>query len=529
MSHTNVQHGINALVTELTEVDPAAAHRLKDLEEARQNNEYSFLANIDMQSAFNLRDIEERAVAFYQKQPSILKWFEWVRNIIIILPIALTWWGLSQASQNYNTLIAKDGDLVKKPFLLLWEQGFKELGNGFEITFSQLALIDCCLLLVIIFLSGFVHYYSDFKEARAWKPAIQLRENLEGVLWSFQVLGAKEKVKQDQTSTILKLNQAVASFEKTSQEFLNMLSAEYSRLEMISVRRDKEFGDLTIFSNGLKDSIGQFSRHGQEIKVTFSGIKGSIDNLNGHMETLGKQHEVLARSLNSVNGHSSSLLDITRQTNQSLSSAISELKSTTFQHDASLKVVGSVSRDLGQMASNLIESDNTLRSALLEIPNANKRVIQEAERSMGVFTDSLKDILSDLQQTMGEVRRVNSTLTSELQNSVMKVDSMSNSYEAVTGKLTETSNKFIKLDESIQNLTKDFSVISQYQTNILQSIDKGIQGVNVSSSQLNQTLPALFSEIKQLPVIIAAQVSASAKAPTEIKPEEKRGFFGRKR
>ena len=83
---------------------------------------------------------------------------EVARNVLVFAPIALTWYGLSTATDAYQKLISARPDLVTRPFLLLWQEGFEAVG---VLKFSTLAIIDASLIGVLIVLSLLIHYRAE--------------------------------------------------------------------------------------------------------------------------------------------------------------------------------------------------------------------------------------------------------------------------------------------------------------------------------------------------------------------------------
>src|SRR5258707_10624074 len=64
-----------------------------------------------------------------------LRALEWIRNVLIFLPLALTWYGISQAVSSYasditdiqnNHKLSPDeiARQIQTPFLYLWQQSF---------------------------------------------------------------------------------------------------------------------------------------------------------------------------------------------------------------------------------------------------------------------------------------------------------------------------------------------------------------------------------------------------------------------
>ena len=101
-------------------------------------------------------------------------YIEAFRNVLVFAPIAVTWFGLSTATDAYAKLLADKPDLVTRPFLLLWQEGFEGL-IGF-LRFSTLALIDASLIGVLIVLSLVMHYRSDIRDV-ALRTRVLLKES----------------------------------------------------------------------------------------------------------------------------------------------------------------------------------------------------------------------------------------------------------------------------------------------------------------------------------------------------------------
>ncbi len=62
-----------------------------------------------------------------------------LRNILVLVPILLTWFALAEASKAYNRYLAISPDEVRQPFLLLWERGFGGQASAFAPSFSTVA------------------------------------------------------------------------------------------------------------------------------------------------------------------------------------------------------------------------------------------------------------------------------------------------------------------------------------------------------------------------------------------------------
>jgi hypothetical protein len=99
---------------------------------------------------------------------------EVVRNALVFAPIAVTWFGLSTASYAYERLLQQRPELISRPFLLLWQEGFA--GTSGVLNFSTLALIDASLIAMLIVLSLVIHVRADVRDVRT-RTRVLLRES----------------------------------------------------------------------------------------------------------------------------------------------------------------------------------------------------------------------------------------------------------------------------------------------------------------------------------------------------------------
>jgi len=86
----------------------------------------------------------------------ILRWARLAsgaRNIIIFLPVALTWAGVSQATTKFNDFV-KSNEGTPANFLQFWQDGYGLLDDFWKI--GSIAMLDFMLVALVILLSAFV-------------------------------------------------------------------------------------------------------------------------------------------------------------------------------------------------------------------------------------------------------------------------------------------------------------------------------------------------------------------------------------
>jgi len=377
-------------------IDGGSSHRLLQLADALEQPGYGKLGTIDVYGVINPKGVEDIAFVVLQKRPWWLKFVEWVRNVLVLAPICLTWYGLWNASVNYERLISIKPELITKPFLLLWEQGFPGLGGDVGPKFSQIALADFALLLFVLTLTLVVHFYRDVLEASAAKKALALRQEIEGLLWEISRLLAEERYSQSQNSVTVQL-------EKYAKELVQQLSHERDRLAKLSDEQSKNLDALTTISTNFADGAQDLQRFAKDSQKTFTTLEKSIAHLAAQVKSLGEQQEQLLVTLKDIDGQMDGLVDVARYAGQSLQATADEVGGAA---ERALAYTGSLNGHLQEARESL--DDLTRR---LDVVTRNLR---EATGNVLSFTQSSNEVMSSLQQAGQSLAPVLQTFSQEV-------------------------------------------------------------------------------------------------------------------
>jgi hypothetical protein len=164
---------------------------------------------------------------------------EVARNVLVFAPIALTWFGLSTATDAYQTLISNKPDLVTRPFLLLWQEGFEATN---VLKFSTLAIIDASLIGVLIILSLMVHYRSDIHDVGLRTQVLLKESELRGLIAHALSLSTSD----------LDLPQ--------SAELIDQMVAEERRIYERAMEREQRLFDLESTVRELRAAASDLAR-----------------------------------------------------------------------------------------------------------------------------------------------------------------------------------------------------------------------------------------------------------------------------
>ena len=176
---------VAGMAEQLRGVDPRAADRLDDLSAALASSDASASwADVDLRRAFNTERLAyARAVeAIGGPASRAIGVADRVRNVLVLVPILLTWFALAEASRAYASYITANPDEVRKPFLLLWESGFGGHVGPFAPSFSKVALLDAILIAIIIALTLYAHGRREDRDDEVAASATAFQTDLDNVL-----------------------------------------------------------------------------------------------------------------------------------------------------------------------------------------------------------------------------------------------------------------------------------------------------------------------------------------------------------
>lgn len=232
---------VSALAEEIKARDTAMAVVLERLADAvklgRQEEARAYAAAIDPRAT-------AEAITVHRSQ--IWNVLDVARNVLVFAPIAVTWYGLSTATDAYAKLLAARPELSDRPFLLLWEQGFQGVGN--TIVFSVLAAIDASLIGLLIVLSLLVHFRADIRDAGT-RAASLLKES--------QI-----------RATIAHATSVAASGlgSDEADELLDQMAAEERRVFERAMEREQQLYDLEGAISELRKSAADLAKAAESLR-----------------------------------------------------------------------------------------------------------------------------------------------------------------------------------------------------------------------------------------------------------------------
>jgi hypothetical protein len=437
---------IAGMAATLESVDPASAERLEDLSGALTTSEgRASWAEVDLRRAFNT---ERLAHAYAVRKEggyssNVINIADRVRNVLVLVPIFLTWFALAEASRAYARYIAANPEAVSQPFLLLWENRFGGEASPLAPTFSAVALLDAVLLALIIVLTLFAHGRRDDRDDQIDRTALTFQADLDNLLAAASIALARDKANRPATLA-LGIERLTDRFDRGSQELLTRLRVEHDRLEQLGARREREFSDFATFASGMRAGAEETHKVLVELRALSAGLQTALDDLTNEVGVSTDQGRSLLSAIQGLERLTVNDLQadqaLTRQianAADALADAADRAISGAESAAQAARVATEASRGIGEIAQALARSQARVESAMATESESvsrlaealrsgsggmqsSTRALQEIERSLGAIQDgfghtasltaeqarALRDLLDAQEQIAGQLADV---------------------------------------------------------------------------------------------------------------------------
>lgn len=399
----------------LEEVDARAAERMRALAQAVSSDDgRQRWAEVDLRRVFNT---ERLAYAAALKQEggyahSTIAGADRLRNILVLVPILLTWFALAEASKAYSAFISVNPDEVRQPFLLLWEQGFGGYASSFAPSFSTVALIDAVLIAFIILLTFYSHGRREAREEQVDLTAEQIQNDLDNVLAEASVVLALDRGSRP-AQLARNVDRLVDRFDQNSQELLTRLRVEHDRLEHLAARREREFADFGVFASGMRAGAEETHRLLVELRQVSSGLSTALEDLTSEVSASVDQGRTLLKAVQGLEQLTVANVQSDQTLSKQLATAAEALVEAADKGIAGADAAAQASRvateavrGIGAIAHDLAASQTRVERAVAEEAEANSRLADALRGNAGGMAASAR--------TLGEIETGLSGLRDEL-------------------------------------------------------------------------------------------------------------------
>lgn len=446
---SEIARQISDIASLLEEVDARSSRRLDDLSHAISSEQgRQRWSDVDLRRAFNT---DRLAHAFAVKHeggyaPKRIDIADKLRNVLVLVPILLTWWALGAAVSNYAEY-ERQNPQHGASFLVLWENGFGGIAGFLEPSLSHVAFVDAILIGIIILLTFYAHGRREEQEDTISDTTSLFQAEMDNALAEASVLLAT-----DRSSRPVRLADAVErmadSFEESSGALLTQLQVEHDRMEMLASRREKEFTDFGVFASGMRSGAEEMHRILASLRDVSHGLERSLQDLASDLAHSADQQ----RSL------------LTAVTN------LERLTSSSIQNDQA------ATRQLAQTAARLEETAEKTITGAEQTSQAGRHAM-DAVRSVAEIA---RDV-SASQARIDEILTAQTSASGQLSETLKKSDSSAG----------QTARQLAEIGNGLVALQREFAAVGQQNA---RQIDV-LNGMLQRQTETGQDLGNLVREI----------------------------------
>jgi len=443
---------------------------------------------------------------------------EVLRNILVLFPILLTWYALSKASASYSQAISANSALSNLPFLLQWEQGF---GGALPVwlSFSQVALLDAIILIVIITATLFVHYYNNIQFEYAEREAIQLVAELNNLLWRINKILVKKTDVSALSQTLLDdIKGFVGSFQQQGEDFHDLLSAEQERMQKLNEFRLQELQEFDVVSKAFLNSASQMTDFAKNNNQSIHDFQSVVSVLSAEIHAIPKSQGSLDRTLKSLDGHLGGFESVMQDLIHTLDAKLTDIGYST---QVELSNLARVSGDMGDSVKKVSENQKDLIEIISKEKTTDNELIDQT-RETAIQMKSVGEKLEELsknyemlsKQTIdmsADTSKVLTTLNDNIKyftdvlgpvdnnykQSLLSIGEISSRMEKVYLEINLTRNELTTAYTNYQSATQAFQKSMQFIMDTLNAKQKA-QGLGSDAVGSDADLTNLVKELQSL-------------------------------
>jgi len=327
--------------------------------------------------------------------PYWVRVLEAVRNVLVLLPLAVTWFGIGAAVTSYHGLIGEKPELAAQSFIYLWQTGFE---GRTPFTLSVVAIVDVVLLLLVAVLTGCVYIdyarhpkHDDiselhqalaeadlalavYRQPQGFGPLIQMQQIAEQMAQSLAQEGAQlaAGLRQEGEQMSQSLQQAAQQLAQTLQQkadqLVYALNQEHQRVRQLSEQREKELGSLTAFTAGLDKASHELLLSASSLQQAHVSTLQAINALAMPMQALADQTRDLGPLTQEVSRKLETLSALQEQNVVGMSDAVKQQKALVGQVSAAINA-------LTGAANATVQAANALSGVAQQLANGQTSLI----------------------------------------------------------------------------------------------------------------------------------------------------------
>jgi chromosome segregation ATPase len=500
---------LEALATEFDTTDPQAAQRFRDLAGGLRTggNATAVWAFSPLDSLFDAEKLVARRGGPIDRD-GISRSEKW-RNVLVLVPLVVTWIGIAWAASAYSSLLARDPAQAAQSFIYLWQDGFEQT---MPLTLGRVAIIDGLILTAVILLTAIV-YFRGSRHSRAQEDdASGLRAEIESTMYdvdralasyrapeaaqvALQVnevaktnldlmgkisesnLAQMTKVTETSLAQISEMNKAsLAQLTEMTQQLVATIGQEYQRFEGLANQRAEEIAGLTAFTSQLQGA-GQDIREGTEALTA------------AHAQIL---HNVSGLQI-PIAGLAAATLNLSQNVAEvvpAVTTASQELTKLTKEQSSSVAGLQDLSKLQKTVADGMQEGVKSLGASVVAAAQATSELSAASNhlsREQVSLIDALEKERSSQSELANYVSRTNYNFGQVLDQFSQAVVSIN----ATAKDMTYAAQKFQTMEEIVRNLQMGLGDLVKAQATAAAQIQAATNRIELAAGSFEQTVRSL--------------------------------------
>lgn len=399
---------LEALAASLNEVDARSSRRLRELagslatERGRER-----WADVDLRRAFHTDRLSHSYAVRREGgyAPATIEVADKIRNVLVLVPILLTWAALAEASRAYNRYLTAHPDQQSTPFLLLWQRGFAGEANWFSLTFSTVAILDAVVIGIIIALTFYTHGRREKQEDIISDTTAEFQAEIDNALAEATVLLAGDRSSRPMLLTD-SVERLADRFERSSQELLTQLQIEHDRLEVIATQREQEFRDIGLFASGMRSGAEEMHHLLVDLRQVSNGLETALQDLTSEVSVASDQQRSLLTAVSGLERLTSSAIQSDQAVTKQLSSAVVNLSETADRAISGAEAAAQA----GRVASDAVRGISELAQQIAESQRNVEQTLSSEMDARGQLSDALRATTAGSQVTARTLNDVGGSL-----------------------------------------------------------------------------------------------------------------------
>jgi chromosome segregation ATPase len=485
MDGREITKELEALAASLNEVDTRSARRLRDLasslatERGRQR-----WADVDLRRAFHT-DRLSHAYALRREggyAPASVEVADKIRNVLVLLPILLTWAALAEAVRAYNRFLTENPEEQGTPFLLLWQRGFGGEAGLLSPTFSTVAILDAIVIGVIIALTFYTHGRREKQEDIISDTTAEFQAEIDNALAEATVLLAADRASRPMLLTD-SVERLADRFERSSQELLTQLQIEHDRLDVIATQREQEFRDIGLFASGMRSGAEEMHHLLVDLRQVSNGLESALQDLTSEVSVSSDQQRSLLTAVATLERLTSSAIQSDQAVTRQLSTAVVNLAETA---DRAISGADAAAQ-AGRVASDAVRGISELAQQIADSQRKVEQTLSSELDARGQLADALRATTSGSQLTARTLNDVGASL--------LKIKE---EFDRLSSQAGQQANALNALLAQQADIARDISQVARELGSVGLSTAQRQREVNQDFQHLVQRLDGLANTLNRM-------------------------------